>query len=223
MNILRTPSPNSNERSINIDSVIIHYTDMPTTEEALAWLCNSKSQVSAHYLIDEKGKIYQLVPDEKRAWHAGESFWKGFHNLNDCSIGIELSNPGPTHGYVPFPEPQIESLLKLCEMLRTNWGIPASRILGHSDIAPRRKEDPGHLFPWQILAREGLGLWPKDGTDPIFPENVMVALGEIGYETTSPSHTLLAFQRHFQPHKVDGEANEETRTLLSGLLKSILT
>ncbi|OJW47586.1 MAG: hypothetical protein BGO67_04365 [Alphaproteobacteria bacterium 41-28] len=232
MKILKAPSPSFNERKLPVDSIIIHYTDMVTAEGALIQLTNPFSKVSSHYLIDEMGHVYQLVEEDKRAWHAGESFWQGCTDLNSCSIGIELANPGHSHGYLPFPEAQIDTLLRLCEAINARWGIPFSRILGHSDIAPRRKQDPGHLFPWETLAREGLGMWPsppnviarsvttKQSRVEMEDENIIKFLEKIGYETTSPTHTLLAFQRHFQPHKIDGIADRETLTLLKSLLKS---
>jgi N-acetylmuramoyl-L-alanine amidase len=235
-----SPSPHFNERMLPVDTILIHYTDMPTAEEALTWLTNPRSRVSSHYLIDEKGEVYQLVEEDKRAWHAGEGFWQGCTDLNSCSIGIELANPGHSHGYIPFPEAQIEALMRLCEDIQTRWDIPTSRILGHSDVAPRRKQDPGHLFPWETLSREGLGLWPLDcfGAELLAMTNggerlceapkgprqssldITEDLAKIGYETVSPTHTLLAFQRHFQPHKIDGVADQETLTLLKSLLKS---
>jgi N-acetylmuramoyl-L-alanine amidase len=221
MKIIKTPSPNFSERQLTVDSILIHYTDMVTVEGALAWLSNPFSKVSSHYLIDEKGQIYQLIQEDKRAWHAGESYWQGCTDLNSCSIGIELANPGHSHGYVPFPEAQIDSLLRLCEDICTRWDISASRILGHSDIAPRRKQDPGHLFPWKTLAEEGFGLWPSPHSSLRAPKGseAIQNLEKIGYETVSPTHTLLAFQRHFQPHKMDGIADQETLSLLYGLLK----
>ncbi|MBP9692222.1 MAG: N-acetylmuramoyl-L-alanine amidase [Alphaproteobacteria bacterium] len=219
MKILKAPSPNFNERTLPIDTIVIHYTNKPTVEEALAWLTDPLKKLSAHYLIDEEGRLYQLVPEEKRAWHAGESYWQGCTDINSCSLGIELANGGADHGYTPFPSSQIDTLLRLCEDLRTRWSIPTHRILGHSDVAPRRKQDPGHLFPWELLAKEGLGLWPKEiregrGID------MVEALSRIGYETLSPTQTLLAFQRHFQPHKMDGLSDHETLSLLQSLLQT---
>lgn len=218
MKIIKSLSPNFNERLTSIDMLLIHYTDMPTAEGALAWLTNPLSQVSAHYLIDEGGEIYQMIEEEKRAWHAGESFWQGRTDINSCSIGIELANPGHTHGYTPFPEIQIESLLKLAQNIKTRWNIPTSRILGHSDVAPRRKQDPSHLFPWKKLAQEGLGLWPSKTDEKC--DDLSKGLSQIGYETLSLPKTVLAFQRHFQPHKIDGIPNEETCSLLQGLLSA---
>lgn len=226
--------------------VVFHYTDMPSASEALKWMINPTSQVSAHYLIDEQGEVIPLVTEEKRAWHAGQSSWQGKSSLNNCSIGIELANPGHTHGYLPFPEPQIESLIKLCEGIQKRWDIPSNRFLGHSDIAPQRKQDPGHLFPWEALAKEGFGIWPglfgrhcEEGKGPDeathdqahfsgLPrpsgprndeENVIRLLDVIGYDVTSPSDTLRAFQRHFQPHKVDGVSDKETVQLLEKVLQ----
>ncbi len=218
MKITKIPSPNFNERPCSIDALIIHYTDMLTADEALAWLINPASEVSAHYLIDEGGEIYQMVEEDKRAWHAGTSFWQGHTDINSCSIGIELANPGHSHGHTPFPEAQIDSLIRLSCDIQSRWNIPSSRILGHSDVAPRRKQDPGALFPWEDLAQEKLGLWPLKTT--IQCQDVLKGLEQIGYETLSPSHTLLAFQRHFQPHKIDGIADTETLCLLQGLLDS---
>jgi N-acetylmuramoyl-L-alanine amidase len=226
MNMIQAPCPHFNDRALPIDSIIIHYTDMPRVEETLAWFANHKSQVSCHYLICEKGQIYQLVDDEKRAWHAGESYWQGCTDINSCSLGIELANPGHSHGYIPFPEAQIKSLIELCHSLVNTWTISPTRILGHSDIAPRRKQDPGHLFPWDVLAREGLGLWPLAKGERHCEElkatkqsslNVTEALSQIGYETVSPPHTIMAFQRHFQPHKIDGIPDEETYRLIQGI------
>jgi len=217
MEIIKAFSPNFNERLTPIDTLIIHYTDMTSAKGALAWLTNPLSQVSAHYLIDEQGHIYQMVEEDKRAWHAGESYWQGRTDINSCSIGIELSNSGHSHGYQPFPINQIRSLLKLSQKIITRWNIPSSRILGHSDIAPQRKQDPGHLFPWKNLAQKGLGVWPKKIRKQKAID-VVASLSQIGYETTSPSCALLAFQRHFQPHKVDGIADKETLSLLQGLL-----
>jgi N-acetylmuramoyl-L-alanine amidase len=217
MKILNVPSPHFNERLFPIDSIILHYTNLPSVKETLTWLLNPLSQVSAHYLVDEEGQIYQMVAEEKRAWHAGESYWQGCTDMNSCSLGIELANPGQSHGYQPFPEAQIEALIRLCQRLKTQWDIAPSRILGHSDIAPRRKQDPGHLFPWHHLAQEELGLWPYK-TGAVIEGNLMKKLAHIGYEIVSPLHTILAFQQHFQPHKVDGIPDQETDALVQGML-----
>jgi len=204
MNIIEAPSPNFNDRPSAIDALIIHYTDMVSAEAALAWLINPASHVSAHYLIDEEGHVYRMVSEEHRAWHAGESYWQGCRNLNDRSIGIELANPGHSHGYQPFPEAQIQTLIKLCLDIKKRWNIPSSRILGHSDIAPQRKQDPGHLFPWESLAREGLGMWPVPLQEPQ-RGGLMDFLSQFVDGIDLLSHTALAFQRHFQSHKAPQE------------------
>jgi N-acetylmuramoyl-L-alanine amidase len=204
LKIIQTPSPNFNERPLGIDTIIIHYTDMISSEAALAWLINPSSHVSAHYLINEGGQIYQIVKEEQRAWHAGESYWQGRTNLNDCSIGIELANPGHSNGYTPFPEVQINALIELCLKIKERWNIPPNRILGHSDIAPGRKQDPGHLFPWERLAQEGLGMWPVPREESQWGELTEMLL-QFVYEIGPLAHILLAFQRHFQPHKMPRE------------------
>jgi N-acetylmuramoyl-L-alanine amidase len=221
-NHILVSSPNFNERPCAVDSIIIHYTDMTSAEETLTCLCNPKSSVSAHYLIDEKGQVFSLVPEEKRAWHAGESYWQGRTDMNNCSVGIELANPGHSHGYIPFQAPQIDALESLCEGIMSRWGISSSRILGHSDVAPRRKQDPGHLFPWKKLASAGMGLWPETSSlrGAEGDEAIHLLLAQIGYETISPTHAILAFQRHFQQHKVDGVPDDETHSLIQGLLKA---
>ena len=160
MDTIVTPSPNWNVRLDPIDMVLLHYTNMESAQKAIEALRNPCSQVSCHYVIDEGGQVYSLVKETKRAWHAGESFWQGRTDLNSSSIGIELVNPGHSHGYVPFPHTQIETLITLLLEIQSRWDIPSSRVLGHSDVAPRRKQDPGHLFPWEYLHKKGLGLWP---------------------------------------------------------------
>lgn len=163
LNIIPYPSPNFNDRpeGIAIDCVVLHFTDVATMEEALQILTDPKRKVSSHYAIDEDGTIYQLVDDEKRAWHAGSSSWKGQDNVNHFSIGIELQNGGYHAGYAlrgvwpPFPENQINALKELLKMLRAKFSIPLERIIGHEDIAPGRKIDPGPAFPWNKI-RESL-------------------------------------------------------------------
>ncbi|MCB2084799.1 MAG: N-acetylmuramoyl-L-alanine amidase, partial [Sphingomonadaceae bacterium] len=155
-------SHNWDERPLDavIDTLVLHYTGMPTALEALERLCEPQSKVSAHYLIDEDGVVFLLVPEEKRAWHAGVSYWRGRENINHYSIGIELVNPGHAFGYRPFPEPQMRALLVLCEALHNRHPIDPRNVVGHSDIAPGRKQDPGELFEWKRLADKDFGLWP---------------------------------------------------------------
>ncbi len=148
MHITATPSPNFNDRALPVDMIVIHYTGMKTGAEALARMCDPSAKVSAHYMIEEDGQVFALVAEDKRAWHAGVSHWQGIDDINSCSIGIELVNPGHDWGYRSFPALQIKALLALITDTRTRHAIPNDRIVGHSDVAPGRKQDPGDLFPW---------------------------------------------------------------------------
>jgi N-acetylmuramoyl-L-alanine amidase len=214
-NIAR-PSPNHDDRRGRaIDMLVLHYTGMQSAAAALDRLCDPQAKVSAHYTIDEEGRIYAHVPEDRRAWHAGKSFWAGEADINSCSIGIELVNPGHEFGYRPFAAPQIESLIGLAKDILGRHAIPASRVLGHSDVAPARKDDPGELFPWERLAGAGVGLWPDARIEAVGPE----ALTAYGYDPEAPQEKrILAFQRHFRPQKVDGVWDAECGRLLAGLL-----
>jgi len=163
MDIISHPSPNFNRRAFaKPDMIIIHYTGMRTAQGALTRLCEDKApRVSAHYFIHMNGTVYRLVDDEKRAWHAGLSMWEGETDINSRSIGIELDNRGHEHGYHAFPKIQINALIKLLDRIRTDYDIQDRHIVGHSDIAPLRKKDPGYLFPWDLIARFGHGIPPK--------------------------------------------------------------
>lgn len=156
--MLWRPSPNYNERKTPLDMIIIHYTDMASAQDALERMCDAASEVSAHYLIGKDGQIYQMVKDEMRAWHAGVSSWEGESDINSRSIGIELDNGGETQDYPPFPGVQIETLIDLCHSLIAKHNILPTRIIGHSDVAPGRKKDPGPQFPWDLLNKNGLGI-----------------------------------------------------------------
>ena len=147
MSLIAAPSPNFDQRRGPPDMVVVHYTGMSTGAEALARLCDPQAKVSAHYLIEEDGRVYELVPEERRAWHAGVSFWKGERDVNAVSIGIELVNPGHDLGYADFPEMQVEALIGLLDAIRGRWTIPNGRILGHSDVAPERGK-PNHAPVW---------------------------------------------------------------------------
>ena len=173
---IAAPSPNFDARKSPPDMVVLHYTGMKTGPEALARLCDPEAKVSAHYLIEEDGRLYTLVAEARRAWHAGVSFWKGERDINAVSIGIELVNPGHEFGYRDFPDAQIAALVALLDDIRGRWDIPDSRILGHSDVAPARKQDPGERFPWQALAKAGHGLW----VDPPASPGAPLSIGEIG-------------------------------------------
>ena len=178
MKVEALPSPNFNDRKHPIDMLVLHYTGMETGQAALDRMRDAEAQVSAHYMIWEDGRIVQLVGEDKRAWHAGVSSWQGDDDLNSRSIGIEIVNGGhdwPLTGGVlpPFPDAQIDALIELCQGILERWDIPRSRIVGHSDIAPDRKDDPGEHFPWEQLARAGIGLWPfSDSDDATVPLEV---------------------------------------------------
>jgi N-acetylmuramoyl-L-alanine amidase len=212
------PSPNHDERpgGVPIDILVLHYTGMRTAQEALARLCDPEAKVSAHYTIDRAGTVYVHVPEERRAWHAGVSYWAGERNVNARSIGIELVNPGHEYGYVPFTDDQIASLIDLASGIVERHGIPASRVLGHSDVAPMRKADPGELFPWARLADYGIGVWPHAAV----PKGEFAAnLARYGYDPEAPlKDVVTAFQLHFRPSCVDGIADAECAALLENLL-----
>jgi N-acetylmuramoyl-L-alanine amidase len=229
MNILDKPSPNFDSRDGQpVDMLVLHYTGMKSAANALDRLCDPTAKVSAHYVIDEEGKIYQLVAEENRAWHAGLSYWRARTNINQRSIGIELVNPGHEYGYRPFPEAQMVSLAELCKDIVSRHDIPARNIVGHSDIAPERKEDPGELFDWEWLAENGVGLWPMqaDGlrmtVDEEYPSSVIRHLSAFGYDTTNLEKTILAFQRHWRPKLLSGKWDRECALILNSLLDSKL-
>ena len=212
------PSTNHDDRGdAAIDMLVLHYTGMKTAEEAVARLCDPAAKVSAHYTIDEDGTIYAHVPEARRAWHAGAAFWAGVTDINARSIGIELVNPGHEFGYREFAEDQIASLITLCHSILMRHPIPSWRVLGHSDVAPARKEDPGELFPWERLAKAGIGLWPQSAASDIGAE----ALSRFGYDPNAPQDKVIAaFQRHFRPKKMDGRWDGECAGLLAWLLRT---
>ena len=190
------PSPNHGERkgAPRPDCIILHYTGMSDAASALLWLCNPLSEVSCHYFVFEDGRIWQLVPEGRRAWHAGKSSWNGETDLNSRSIGIEIVNPGhdltaaleggkpnplPPPG-PPFPDKQIAAISALVKDIATRWSIPPQRILAHSDIAPGRKIDPGEWFPWERLAQDGVGLWPVASSTPPRQDGPIYKTGDEG-------------------------------------------
>jgi len=220
LEIIERPSPNFSERpeKNNVDMVILHYTGMKTVDDALRRLCDPKSEVSAHYLIDETGVLYSLVEEYKTAWHAGQSYWQGATNINARSIGIELSNPGHDFGYRAFPEEQMAALEKLLALIIAKHSVCTRRIVGHSDVAPTRKTDPGELFDWQRLAFSGLSIWPKQNRDPVASKKIPWLLKEIGYDPNIPMDAAItAFQRRFLPHRLTGYADEETRATIAAV------
>ena len=211
------PSPNHGPRTAGspIDMLVLHYTGMKTAEAALARLCDPAAQVSAHYMIDEDGTVLRLVDESRRAWHAGIAHWRGHSDVNRRSIGIELVNPGHEHGYRPFPEVQMAALIDLATGIIARHPIAARNVVGHSDIAPDRKTDPGELFDWPRLAQRGIGLWPaeRDADISAIPE----MLAQFGYDPANDA-ALSAFQRHFRPSRIDGQPDTECARLLAGLL-----
>jgi N-acetylmuramoyl-L-alanine amidase len=224
-------SPNVDDRppECPIDTLILHYTGMPSAAAAIERLCDPAAEVSAHYLLDEDGSITQLVPEARRAWHAGASSWAGRSRINDCSIGIELVNPGHEWGYRPFAEAQYAAGIALCRAVLARWPIPPHRVLAHSDIAPERKQDPGELFDWARLAVAGIGLWPPSGAGAPRPTRRLQSdLAEVGYGIVPSGRldrgtrlVIRAFQRHFRPARVDGVPDPETLARLDGLLMSL--
>jgi len=235
------PSPNHGERAggRKPDMILLHYTGMPTPEGALEWLCRVESQVSCHYFVHENGDIVQLVPEQRRAWHAGKSVWHGDSDINSLSIGIEIANAGHPGGLPDYPKAQIEAVIELCRDCGERWSIPSERVLGHSDVAPRRKLDPGENFPWDDLYQAGIGHWvaPRpitggrffqrgDQGQPVEALQSMLSLYGYGTEITGEfsdkmAGELEAFQRHFRPERVDGIADFSTIDTLHRLLATL--
>jgi N-acetylmuramoyl-L-alanine amidase len=230
------PSPNHNARTTPIDILLLHYTGMRSGEAACARLTDATSNVSSHYLAYEDGRIDQLVPEARRAWHAGVGSWKGMSEINSRSIGIEIVNPGHEFGYRDFPDTQIEAVIALCRDILARHAIPPSRVLAHSDVAPGRKQDPGERFPWDRLAAAGIGLWiapsPISEGDVLLPTQrgedvtmLQTMLAKFGYAAQltgvydeATREIVTAFQRHFRPARVDGVADRSTIETLRGLL-----
>jgi N-acetylmuramoyl-L-alanine amidase len=236
-----TPSANIGERSggRRPDMILLHYTGMADADSALALLCAAGSKVSAHYFVFEDARIVQMVPENCRAWHAGKSEWAGETDINSCSIGIEIANPGHDHGYPDFPKRQIAAVTALCRSIQARNAIAPVRVLAHSDVAPARKQDPGEKFPWRTLHESGVGHWVKPA--PIMNFGQVLAPGsrgeavvalqkslrEYGYGIAASGdydsatvEVVTAFQRHFRPERVDGHADPSTRSTLQELLAS---
>ncbi|MGH6768594.1 MAG: N-acetylmuramoyl-L-alanine amidase [Xanthobacteraceae bacterium] len=232
-------SPNHGERrdGVKPDMVLLHYTGMRDSKLALERLCSPTTEVSAHYVVMEDGHIVQCVPEARRAWHAGQSFWAGQTDVNSCSIGIEIANPGHEYGYPDFPRRQVAAVIALCRSIFTRHRIPAERVLAHSDVAPARKQDPGEKFPWRLLHDSGIGLWVKP--EPIKSGGRIFVLGDrdpevdllqtslrtLGYGLEKSGSydaetmaVVAAFQRHYRPARVDGIADFSTVATLRTLL-----
>jgi N-acetylmuramoyl-L-alanine amidase len=237
--VIERPSPNQDERPAGepIDMLILHYTGMLTAKDAIDRLRDPEAAVSSHYVVDEDGAILRLVPEERRAWHAGVSYWRGHTVLNGRSIGIEIVNPGHEWGYRDFPALQMAAVCDLCLSILSRHPIPARNVIAHSDVAPDRKEDPGEKFPWEDLARNAVGLWPVNipnlgSNHPIRDATglrpIRSALARIGYRIApegaldpSLSSVLRAFQRHWRPEAVTGQADEGTVARLNALAEIV--
>lgn len=236
MNVKSSPNFDDRPGDTPIELLVLHYTGMKTGEEAIARLCDPDAKVSAHYVVEENGNVLSLVPEEKRAWHAGISHWRGRDRLNDNSIGVEVVNPGHEFGYRSFPETQMQAVTALCSEIVKRRKIAPRDVVGHSDIAPSRKEDPGELFDWARLAKVGVGLWPQIG--PMAPEvlyeigdrsegvmKFQKSLAEYGYGInadgffgTKSEFIIRAFQRHFDPKDLSGCWTNRCEAILAELL-----
>jgi len=230
-------SPNHGERRGRApDCIVLHYTGMPTAEGALAQLCNPKTEVSAHYFVFEDGRIVQLVPEARRAWHAGRSSWFDETDMNSASIGVEIVNPGHDGGLPAFPDAQIEAVIALCRDIEARRAIAPERVLAHSDIAPGRKVDPGEKFPWARLAAEGVGLWREPAPDM---DGLILGFGATGASVSALQRDLRAlgygieetglydartktvveaFQRRWRPQRIDGVADAGMRATIRAAL-----
>ena len=215
-------SPNYDERHAGVSMVVIHYTEMESAAAAIDRLTDPEAKVSAHYLISEAGEVTRLVPEEKRAWHAGVSYWRGESDVNGISVGIELDHPGHALGYREFSEAQIGALLPLLHAIVKRYDVPRANVVGHSDVAPHRKIDPGELFPWARLAEHGLCL-PRPTKlelgDPFDNDGAFyLALERFGYDISDGRKVVEAFQRRWRPELIDGVIDGEIRAILFQLL-----
>ncbi|MEP7209916.1 MAG: N-acetylmuramoyl-L-alanine amidase [Alphaproteobacteria bacterium] len=237
--MVETPSPNFNERLHPLDMLVLHYTGMKDGPTALARMCDPASEVSAHYMVEEDGTVFALVAEDKRAWQAGKSAWRGDDDLNSRSIGIEIVNGGHEHGLPPYPDVQIDAVIELCRGILSRWPIPPNRIVAHSDIAPDRKEDPGELFPWKELAAAGIGLWPDlPPSEPMAPiglrpgdrgdqvirlQRHLVAIGYrldlSGRFDAATEAVVRAFQRRWRPASVTGQGDLATVVWVEAVAK----
>lgn len=219
--MIDTPSPNFDERKLPVSMIVLHYTGMADAAQAIARLSDPEAKVSCHYLVTEDGQVLRMVAEDKRAWHAGKAHWRGVTDVNSASIGIEIVNPGHEFGYRPFPDEQIEVLIPLIADVKDRYGIGRGNVVGHSDVAPTRKQDPGELFPWARLARLRLAL-PRPAKGLIDPgwgdAGFLLALERFGYDVTDGLAAVVAFQRRFRPELIDGTIDAECRAILLALL-----
>jgi N-acetylmuramoyl-L-alanine amidase len=236
--VIDSPSPNHDARGdAPVDMLVLHYTGMPTGDAALARMRDPAAKVSAHYMIEEDGRVFRLVPEDRRAWHAGVASWRGHRDINARSVGIEIVNPGHEFGYRKFPAAQMAALTALARDILARHSIPSRNVVGHSDVAPARKTDPGELFAWRDLAQAGIGLWPQtaapgpddrtfrpgeaDGTITTVQRQLSAygyALDITGVLDDATATVLTAFQRHFRPACIDGALDGETAGLVAAVL-----
>ena len=220
--IIDTPSPNQNDRALPLTMLVLHYTGMQSGQAALDRLRDPAAKVSAHYVLEEDGRVFKLVEEERRAWHAGDSYWRNITDINSASIGIEIVNGGHDFGLPAFPEAQMQTLIPLCQGILARHNIAPHNIVGHSDIAPGRKQDPGERFDWQRLANQGIGLWPTPSMAPI-EESFFDDLAHIGYglDLANKTDLITAFQRRYCPQNLSGKADAQTRALAHALAQMI--
>lgn len=231
MAFIDRPSPNFDSRpgDTPVDMLVLHYTGMQSRDAALERMGDPTAKVSAHYCVDEDGTVYRLVAETARAWHAGVAHWRGHTDVNGRSVGVEIVNPGHEFGYRPFPPAQMEAVAVLCTEILARWPIPPRNVVGHADVAPERKEDPGELFDWPMLAARGIGLYPETGAATGSSKDDIAALQKnlrrygYGIDVTGQADSrtaavVTAFQRHFRPVRIDGVADGETRAILAALL-----
>jgi N-acetylmuramoyl-L-alanine amidase len=219
--LIDTPSPNFDVRTLPVTMIVLHYTGMQDAAEAIHRLTDPEAKVSSHYLVAEDGQVMHLVDEANRAWHAGRSRWREIDDVNSASVGIEIVNPGHEFGYRPFPEAQIEALIPLVADIKDRHAITRGNVVGHSDIAPTRKQDPGELFPWNRLAKLRLALPrpTKNLIDPNWTDSgFLLALERFGYDVSDPFAATVAFQRRFRPELLDGTIDGECRAILLALL-----
>ena len=215
-------SPNHDERALPVSMVVLHYTEMKPVGTAIERLTDPEAKVSAHYLITEEGGVIRLVPEDRRAWHAGASYWRGIPDVNSASIGIELDHPGHGLGYRGFAQAQIDALIPLLGRIVKNYDIPRANVVGHSDVAPMRKLDPGELFPWDRLAEYKLCL-PRPqclaAGNPFHNEgSFFLALERFGYDITDQAKAVEAFERRWRPERITGVPDGEVAAILWQLL-----
>jgi N-acetylmuramoyl-L-alanine amidase len=240
LKIEERPSPNHGERKEGpVDILLLHYTDMPDDNQALSWLCDPRSKVSSHYFVHQDGRVVALVPEDRRAWHAGEARWGTSRDINSRAIGIEIANAGHRGGRPEFPDAQIEAVIALSTAILSRHAIPAHRVLAHSDVSPGRKIDPGERFPWGKLAAAGIGHFVEavpiadgrffqrgDQGAPIEALQAMLALYGYGIDISGAfdqrtEDVVAAFQRHFRQERVDGVADRSTIETLKALLEAL--